>query len=104
VGDVVRANLLATEIPLGASVPILNIGTGQQSSVNQLVRLLGQVVGREVARRYGPPRPGEQRRSCLDARLAKRVLGWEPKMSLRAGLEETFQWFQGRAHGAQGTG
>jgi UDP-glucose 4-epimerase len=104
VGDVVRANLLATAIPLGASVPILNIGTGQQSSVNQLIHLLGQVAGHEVARHHAPPRPGEQRRSCLDATLAKRVLGWEPRLKLRSGLEETFRWFQGTAHGAQGTG
>ncbi len=102
VGDVVRANLLATEAPLGASIPILNIGTGQQSSVNQLVGLLEQVVGRGLTPRHGPPRLGEQRRSALDARLAKRILGWEAGTDFRSGLAETFRWFQGRAERGQG--
>ncbi len=97
VEDIVRANLLATSIPLHASVPILNIGTGREASVNQLVDLLGQMVGRQVTCRHAPPRPGEQRRSALDATLAKRILNWEPEVDLRSGLAQTFKWFEGVA-------
>ena len=96
VTDVVRANLLATVATLDRRVPILNIGTGVETSVNDIVRLLGDILGSEVRRQLGPARPGEQQRSALNAALAKRVLGWEPTTSLRAGLAETFRWFQAK--------
>jgi len=94
VGDVVRANMLATEMALGEEFPILNIGTGIETSVNSLVRLFREIAGTNVTWRHGPPRPGEQRRSVLDCALAKRVLSWEATTDLRTGLTRTFQWFQ----------
>lgn len=97
VGDVVRANLLATEMALGQQeFPILNVGTGIETSVSDLVRLFREIAGMDVRWRHGPPRPGEQRRSVLDASLAKRVLGWQATTDLRAGLGFTFQWFRER--------
>lgn len=97
VGDVVRANMLATEGPVDQEHPIVNIGTGRETSLNDLVRLFREVAGQKVHWRHGPPRPGEQRRSVLDCALAKRVLGWEATTDLRMGLTETFQWFQDRS-------
>ena len=96
VGDVVRANLLATQATVGPGVSILNIGTGRETSVNELVRSLGDIAGGELPRRHAPPRPGEQQRSALDAALAKRILGWEPTTNLGTGLAQTFRWFDGR--------
>jgi UDP-glucose 4-epimerase len=99
VGDIVRANLLATGLPAGSRMPILNIGTGCETSVNGLVRTLGEVAGRKLEARYGPAKPGEQQRSALDASLAKRVLGWESATDLQTGLAATFAWFQGQHPG-----
>lgn len=96
VADVVQANLLATEAAIAPGVSCLNIGTGRETSVNDLVRSLGQIVGSELPRRHAPARPGEQQRSALDAALAKRVLGWEPTTPLGTGLGQTFRWFEGR--------
>ena len=93
VGDVVRANIVAAEMALGHEFPIVNIGTGVETSVNVLLQLLRESAGRHVAWRHGPPRPGEQRRSVLDCTLAKRVLGWEAATDLRTGLSRTFEWF-----------
>lgn len=94
VGDVVRANMLATDMVLGQELPILNIGTGAETSVNDLVRLFCEIAGRNVTWRHGPPRPGEQRRSVLNCALAKEVLGWEAATGLRTGLTRTFEWFK----------
>jgi UDP-glucose 4-epimerase len=94
VGDVVRANLAATEAAIGREVPILNVGTGREVSVNDLVRLLDENLGRALPRRHAPPRSGEQQRSALDAALAKQVLGWEPATDIRTGLTQTFRWFE----------
>lgn len=96
VGDVVRANMLATEMALGQEFSILNVGTGIETSVSDLVRLFREIAGMDVRWRHGPSRAGEQRRSLLDASLAKRVLGWQATTDLRAGLGFTFQWFRER--------
>jgi UDP-glucose 4-epimerase len=94
VGDIVRANLLATKAPLDAKVPVMNVGTGVETSVNDLVRLLGEAAGSALEVRHAAPRPGEQRRSALDAGLAARVLGWKPLTDVRAGLAKTLAWFR----------
>ncbi len=96
VGDVVRANMLATEIALGQEFPIVNIGTRIETSVNDLVRVFREIAGRHVGWRHGSPRPGEQRRSVLDCTLAKRVLDWEATTDLWTGLTLTFEWFRSR--------
>ena len=94
VGDIVRANLLATELCLGERMPILNVGSGIETSVNELVAILAGILGRPLQFQHGPAKPGEQRRSALDATLAQRVLGWQPATDLRAGLAQTCAWFQ----------
>jgi UDP-glucose 4-epimerase len=100
VQDVVRANLLATAMALGQQFPILNIGTGMETSVNDLVALFRAIAGKGVTWRHGPPRPGEQRRSALDSALARRVLGWQAATDLRTGLARTFRWFEERVRKA----
>ncbi len=100
VGDVVQAVLLAAALPGGHLPPILNIGTGVETSVNALVSLFQERAGRRLHFHHGPGKTGEQRRSALDAGLAKRVLGWQPTVDLKAGLGETLAWFRQRASGS----
>ncbi len=91
VGDVVRANLAAIE---SAACGHVNIGTGRQCDVNTLLRLVAERVGVEAVEVHGPPRPGDQRTSALDASRARSLLGWEPLVPLEQGLEETVAWFR----------
>lgn len=91
VEDVTDACLRAARI--GGSC-YLNVGTGVETSVLELLALLADVVGVAVAPRFAPARPGEQRRSCLDPAAAARHLGWEPWTPLREGLEATVEWFR----------
>ena len=100
VGDVARANLLAFDYlkaDSGDSGPlVVNIGTGQERTVNELFRLLTTFRPRAPEPIYGPPKPGEQRRSAIDPSHAKRTLGWEPLVPLEEGLRETWKWFEER--------
>ena len=86
VGDVVRANLLAAD---GDVTGPINIGWGQETSVNDLLEALRDVAGERSlpAPRYVPERPGEVSRSCLDVTRAARELGWKAEVELRDGLE-----------------
>lgn len=91
VDDIVRACAMA--IDAGRAGAHYNVGTGRQTSVNELFHLLTEALGVRVAPVHGPARPGEQRTSALDATLIHRELGWRPRVSLRAGLARTAGWF-----------
>ena len=91
VGDVARANVLALE---GEVLPgAYNIGTGIETSVNQLYEALRQISGKDLPAEYGPARPGEQARSSIDPSKAARILGWRPETELAAGLKHTLAFF-----------
>lgn len=94
VGDVVQANFLLTEAPVPPIGSIddaaYNVGTGEETSVNELAALLQQVTGRPVPVRRAPARPGELRRSALDPRKL-RGRGWAPRVDRAAGLALTFR-------------
>lgn len=89
VGDVVRANLAALGSPYVGPV---NIGTGIETDVVTICRLLRQGLGADVEAVHGPAKLGEQRRSCLEISLAHRVLGWKPEVALKAGLDKTIDY------------
>jgi UDP-glucose 4-epimerase len=91
VEDVARANLAALTAGDGE---ILNIGTGRQASLNEVLRLFGEIAGREIPAEYGPERPGDIKHSVFDNSRARRVLGWEPKVSLEEGLRKTYEYYQ----------
>jgi UDP-glucose 4-epimerase len=87
VGDVVGANLLA--VTSDASGPI-NIGTSRETSVLELVGVLGELAGvDDFTANFAPPRLGELARSCLDVGRARELLGWEPAVTIRDGLRMT---------------
>ena len=87
VGDVVSAALAAGATRLGGAV---NIGTGREASVLDLVEILAGLEGREdFAPEFAPERAGEVQRISLDAALAARELGWKPQTTLEQGLAQT---------------
>jgi UDP-glucose 4-epimerase len=89
VSDVVDAQVLALEKGSGE---ILNLGTGVGTSVNDIVRELKKILEFHEDAIYDPPRAGEIQRIYLDASRAKRVLGWEPRVSFHEGLRRTVEW------------
>ena len=91
VGDVVEANLAAADRDVTGPI---NIGTGRQATVLDLVKELGAIAGRDFEPELAPERPGEVRHIALDYTRAKETLGWEPKVGLRAGLELTLRSVQ----------
>jgi UDP-glucose 4-epimerase len=91
VEDVARANLLA----LGSqATSALNVGTGIETSVNELALVLARAVDHRRPMAHGPAAAGEQRRSAVDPRAARARLGWEPRVPLDEGLRRTADWFR----------
>jgi UDP-glucose 4-epimerase len=95
------ADAVARAIARPEATGILNVGTGVETTVNELYRRLAPLAGVTRPPEYGPPRPGEQRRSVLDASRAKARLGWTATTSLDEGLRKTFAWFQAHLGGGE---
>lgn len=91
VGDVARANLLATTATYQGSV---NIGTRTPTSINQVAAILGRASGSLAPPLHIEGRPGEVRSNYLDPAKAEKQLGWTAQVSLAKGLELTWKSFE----------
>jgi len=94
VSDVVRANLLVQDTLQGQTY---NLGNGAGTSVNELFTAMSSISGYSREPTYGPPKPGETFKICIDASKARRELGWEPLVPLDEGLERTLNHLRGLA-------
>jgi len=96
VGDVMRANMVATRwTPPGVTSLddlAFNVGTGVETTVNELAESMIAAAGATVRVRHAPARPGELQRSAVDATKAGTDLGWRPTMTLSDGLRQTYEW------------
>jgi UDP-glucose 4-epimerase len=90
VGDVVGGVLDA----IGHEGGVYNIGTGVETSINELHAVCRRVTGIDEEPAYEAERPGEIRRSVTDPALAARELGWRPEKSLEEGLRLTWETLQ----------
>jgi UDP-glucose 4-epimerase len=93
VGDVAAANRRALETRAAGAY---NVGTGIETTVNELYAALTEAVGVSRPAEYAAPRPGEQRRSALDARRAAETLDWRPRVSLPEGVRRTVDHFRSK--------
>jgi len=92
VDDVVHAFALAAQT---GDSRLVNVGTGLETSVNGIFRLLAKITEFRGSPISGPERTGDLRRSVLDPSLAEEVLGWRPWTHLEDGLGETVAYLRG---------
>ncbi len=93
VDDVVRANMAATEGDVSGA---FNVGTGRETTVNELYELLAGEVGAAFAAGHGPAKAGEQLRSVLDGSRLRTAAQLPSPVPLREGLGRTVEWFRAR--------
>jgi UDP-glucose 4-epimerase len=91
VDDVVEANLAV----MGKEAQgTYNVGTAQETSINEVFRILAGQINPACKELHGPAKKGEQVRSVVDSTKLKRELGWEPRVSLPEGLARTVEFFR----------
>lgn len=88
IANVVQANLLAATAPQAVG-HAMNIGCGEQISLNTVLHMAGDLLGVTVDAEYRDPRPGDVRDSLADISLARRLLAYKPIVSFREGLAYT---------------
>ncbi|HMN97119.1 MAG TPA: NAD-dependent epimerase/dehydratase family protein [Phycisphaerales bacterium] len=87
VSDVVQANLLAGSSPGAPQGEPINVGSGEGSSLLELLELLGELMRVPARPRFEPARPGDVLHSVASIERAARLLGYVPQVGLRRGLE-----------------
>ena len=73
---------------------VYNLSTQTETSLLDLVKIMGKVSGCNIVPKFGPVREGDIYRSMLSNQKAKEGLGWEPQVSLADGLRRTMAYFQ----------
>jgi nucleoside-diphosphate-sugar epimerase len=91
--NVVDETLRACEAS-GASGKVFNGGTGARITLNEVVKRLEKITGQKIRAEYEPPRPGDIRDSQADISLARKVLGYEPRVDFEEGLQRTWNWYK----------
>ena len=91
VSDIVQANLLALD---RGENTILNVGTGIETSDQEIFDTLAEVLGYDGPPHYAPVRKGEVHHISLECSKARDVLGWVPRLSLREGIERTAEYYR----------
>jgi UDP-glucose 4-epimerase len=90
IDNAVRANLLAAGTTRKLRGEVVNIACGERTSLNQLIKYIGELAGTAMNPDYRPSRPGDVRDSLADIRAAHDVLGYEPTVDVRQGLRHTY--------------
>jgi nucleoside-diphosphate-sugar epimerase len=90
IDDIARGVIAALK-PL--DYEILNLGGHEVITINNLVRLIEDIVGKKAIVEHGPPDLADMRSNWADVTKAGELLGWEPQFTLRQGIEKLVEWY-----------
>ncbi|CAD6542208.1 NAD-dependent epimerase/dehydratase family protein [Paraburkholderia sabiae] len=96
ISDVAEA--FARAVQYDGSESVFNISSGYGTSLNEIIGKIEAILEHPVERTYRAGRPFDVPASVLDNTLAKRELGWEPKVALDAGIKMTAAWLRSQIH------
>jgi len=97
VANVVEANLLAAESGEQAAGEAFNIACAERVTVNSLIAQIKDITGSRVQAVYEPPRSGDIKHSYADISKAGRLIGYQPRVGFREGLNRTVSWYMERS-------
>ena len=88
--DIARGTILALK-PLGYE--IINLGGHDVITINNLIRMMEDVIGKDARIEYGPPNMADMLSNWADVSKAGRLLGWEPRVTLSEGVRQLVDWY-----------
>ena len=93
--NVVNGNLLAADAPAEkVSGQMMNLATGSRATLNETFAILQEITGYHLKPEYTASRAGDVRESLADISIARKLLGYEPKVEFREGLRRTVEWYK----------
>ena len=97
--DIARGIILALK-PVGYE--IINIGGHEVITINNLIKLLEELIGKKALVQYGPPNLADMFSNWADVSKAGQLLGWEPRVGLREGVKKLIAWYAAERSWASG--
>jgi UDP-glucuronate 4-epimerase len=88
--DIARGTILALK-PVGYEV--INLGGHEVITINDLIRLLEQTIGKRARVEYGPPNLADMLSNWADVSKARKLLGWQPSVALEEGVRRLVDWY-----------
>ncbi|MHC4130376.1 MAG: SDR family oxidoreductase [Planctomycetota bacterium] len=93
IDNVVEANLLAARTEHTAG-QVLNVACGECVTVNDIITMINELVGKNIEPLYTDPRPGDVKHSLADIALAERTIGYKTIVPFKEGLEKAIVWYR----------
>ena len=93
IDDVVEANLLAAQAK-HTTGEVLNIACGEAVTVNAVIDMVNELLGKNIQPIYTDPRPGDVKHSLADITLAEKLLSYKPKVPFKQGLQKAISWYR----------
>jgi nucleoside-diphosphate-sugar epimerase len=93
IDNVVQANLLAARAPRTGG-EVVNIACGEAVTVNAIIGMINELLGKHVQPVYAPARAGDVKHSLADITAARKLIGFEPVVFFREGLEKSIAWYR----------
>ncbi len=91
IDDIARGSIAALK-PLGYE--IINLGGHEVVTINDLIKLTEEIIGKKAIVQYGPPDLADMRSNWADVSKARAMLNWEPQVGLRDGISRLFEWYR----------
>jgi nucleoside-diphosphate-sugar epimerase len=91
ISDAVAANLAAATVPEAVG-EIFNIGGGSRVVLKEVLDTIEEIVGKPIKRNHIEKAMGDARHTAADVSKARKILGYQPQVSLRDGLTQEWQW------------
>ena len=95
VEDIVKVNMKLLDTNR-ADRKVMNIGSGNRISVNDLAKNLKEIIGSSSEINYAETQRGDAKHTLANVSLAKELIGYAPSINIGEGLEKFVQWFQGK--------
>ena len=93
ISDAVAANLLAAIVPLAVG-EVFNIGGGSRVVLAEVINIMERIVGRPIKKNFVEKARGDARHTSADVSKARKILGYQPQVSLTEGLRQEWEWMK----------
>ncbi len=93
IDNVVHANILAAKAPRTEG-QVVNVACGESVTINQIIRIINEQLGKQVKPKYVPERAGDVKHSLAAIDLARQVIGYEPIVPFAEGLRRAIEWYR----------
>jgi len=93
IDNVVEANLLAARAKQTKG-EVINIACGEVITVNAIIALINELLGKDIKPTYADPRPGDVKHSLADITLAQKLIGYKTKVPFKQGLQLAINWYR----------